>query len=306
MAEYLTLAEAAKLTQNELKRGVIEVFARTSPVLQVMPFMNIAGQALVYNQEQTLPGIGFRAINSTPTPDQGVVNQEVESLMVLGGITQVDRALVKMQGNVNNIRAIHDAMKAKAAALEFTRAFFKGDHDGTPTEFDGLENRLTGAQVIDYTGTGFLAAVDELIDSVVGAPDAIFLNKTMRRYLNAQVRAAGQAIETVNDQFGRRLQAYAGIPLLTVEEDAEGNDILGFDEGASDYTSIYAVRFGVGEYVSGIQSGGIEVEDLGLVGVFYQTLIEWICGMAVFHPRAAARLRYIENPYGSTTTTTTA
>jgi hypothetical protein len=306
MAEYLTLAEAAKLTQNELKRGVIEVFARTSPVLQVMPFMNIAGQALVYNQEQTLPGIGFRAINANHTPDQGIINQEVESLMVLGGITQVDRALVKMQGNVNNIRAIHDAMKAKAAALEFTRAFFKGDHDGTPTEFDGLENRLTGAQVIDYTGSNFLAAVDELIDAVVGSPDMLFMNKECRRYLNSWVRSAGQAIETVNGVFGQRLNAYAGIPIGVIEEGPTGDPILGFDEGESDTCSIYAVRFGVGEYVSGIQSGGIEVEDLGLVGVFYQTLIEWICGMAVFHPRAAARLRYIENPYGSTTTTTTA
>jgi hypothetical protein len=303
MAEYLTLEEAAKLTQNELKRGVIEVFARTSPVLAIMPFMNIAGQALVYNQEQTLPGIGFRAINETPTPDQGVINQETETLMVLGGISQVDRALVKMQGNVNNIRAIHDAMKAKAAALEFTRAFFKGDNNGTPEEFDGLENRLTGSQVIDYTGTGFLAALDETIDAVVGSPDMLFMNKTLRRYLNSRVRAAGQAIETVSGAFGQRLNAYAGIPIGVIEEGPDGLDILGFDEGESDYTSIYAVRFGVGEYVSGIQSGGIEVEDLGLVGVFYQTLIEWICGMAVFHPRAAARLRYIENPFTTTTTT---
>jgi hypothetical protein len=226
--------------------------------------------------------------------------------MVLGGITQVDRALVKMQGNVNNIRAIHDAMKAKAAALEFTRAFFKGDHDGTPTEFDGLENRLTGAQVIDYTGSNFLAAVDELIDAVVGSPDMLFMNKECRRHLNSWVRSAGQAIETVNGTFGQRLNAYAGIPIGVIEEGPDGNPILGFDEGESDTCSIYAVRFGVGEYVSGIQSGGIEVEDLGLVGVFFQSLIEWICGMAVFHPRAAARLRYIENPYGSTTTTTTA
>jgi hypothetical protein len=303
MAEYLTTAQAAFLTQNELKRGVIETFARSSPVIERLPMMNIAGQALVYNQEQTMPGISFRAINATPTPDTGVVNQETETLMVLGGITQVDRALVKMQGNVNNIRAIHDAMKAKSAALSFTKAFFKGDHDGVPTEFDGLENRLTGSQVIDYTGTGFLAALDETIDAVVGSPDMLFMNKEMRRYLNSQVRAAGQAIETVSGAFGQRLDAYAGIPIGVIEEDAAGNPILGFDEGESDTTSIYAVRFGVGEYVCGIQSGGIDVEDLGLVGVFYQTLIEWICGFAVFHPKAAARLRYIESAYGTTTTT---
>jgi hypothetical protein len=33
MSEYLTLIEAAKLTQNQLQKGVIEIFARTFPVV---------------------------------------------------------------------------------------------------------------------------------------------------------------------------------------------------------------------------------------------------------------------------------
>jgi hypothetical protein len=304
MSEYLSLVEAAKLTQNQLQKGVIEIFARTSPVLERMPFQNIAGQALVYNQEQTLPGIGFRAINETPTPDQGIVNPQTEKLMVLGGISQLDRALVRMSGNVNDLRAIHDGMKSKALALRWTRCFFKGDNDDDPTEFDGLEKRISGAQRITYTDD-LLEALDATIDAVVGSgPDMLFMNKTCRRQLNAAVRSAGQAIETVSDSFGRTLQAYAGIPIGVIEEDSTGAQILGFDE-AGDTTSIYAVRFGVGEYLGGIQSGGIAVEDLGLVGVFYQTLVEWIVGMAIFHPRAAARLQGVPrtDEYGTTTTT---
>jgi Major capsid protein GP7 len=303
MAEYLTLAEAAKLVTNPLQKGVIEIFARTSPVLERMPFQNIAGQALVYNQEQTLPGIGFRAINSTPTPDQGIVNPVTEKLMVLGGISQVDRALVKMQGNVNDLRATHDGMKAKAAALEFTRCFFKGDTDDDPTEFDGLEQRIAGAQRITYTDN-LLEALDATIDAVVGSPDMLFMNKTVRRQLNAAVRSAGQAIETVSGAFGQRLEAYAGIPIGVIEEDSTGAQILGFDEDGNT-TSIYAVRFGVGEYLGGIQSGGIAVEDLGLADIFYKTLVEWIVGMAIFHPRAAARLQGVPrtDEYGQTTTT---
>ena len=78
------------------------------------------------------------------------------------------------------------AMKAKAAALEFTRCFFKGDPDGDgePNEFVGLEQRLTGAQVIDYEDYGFLDRLDETIDAVQGTPDVLFMNKTMRRVLN--------------------------------------------------------------------------------------------------------------------------
>ena len=60
-------------------------------------------------------------------------------------------------------------------------------------------------------------------------------------------------------------------------------------------TSIYAVRFGLAEYVSGLQAGTMDVLDQGLQGTFYQTLIEHICGLGIFHAKAAARLRGIKN-----------
>ena len=38
----------------------------------------------------------------------------------------------------------------------------------------------------------------------------------------------------------------------------------------------------------------MEVLDQGLQGIFYQTLIEWICSITVFHPKAAARLMAVK------------
>jgi hypothetical protein len=301
----LTLLEAAKLVQDPLKRGVIEIFPRVSPVLERLPFFNVNGQAFKYSQEQTLPGIAFRGINESYTESTGIVNPQVEALYVLGGISSVDRALVKTQGNVNNLRAVYDSMKAKAAALEYTKKFFKGDNSNDPNEFDGLENRLTGDQVIDQGSTSggdalTLDKIDELLDAVQAGADVLFMNKTLRRKVNSLVRAAGQAIETVSDVFGRQLMAYAGVPIAVVEQDKDGNEILPFTEdnpggGTAASSSIYAVRFGVAEYVSGLQAGDMDVEDLGLNRTMHETLIEWICGLGVFHPKAAARLQGIKN-----------
>jgi hypothetical protein len=301
----LTLLEAAKLVQDPLKRGVIEIFPRVSPVLERLPFFNVNGQAYKYNQEETLPGIAFRGINESYTESTGIVNPQVEALYVLGGISSVDRALVKTQGNVNNLRSVYDSMKAKAAALEYTKKFFKGDNSTDPNEFDGLENRLTGDQVIDQGSTSggdalTLDKIDELLDAVQGGADVLFMNKTLRRKVNSLVRAAGQAIETVSDVFGRQLMAYAGVPIAVIEQDKDGNEILPFTEdnpggGSAASSSIYAVRFGVAEYVSGLQAGDMDVEDLGLNRTMYETLIEWICGLGVFHPKAAARLKGIKN-----------
>lgn len=292
----LTLFEASKLIQNPLQRGVVETFPRTSPVLQVLPFLGVAGNAYNWNVEKTLPGIAFRDYNETYTESTGVVQPKVEVLKIFGGTSRVDRALVKTQGNLNSLRAVQDAMKAKAAALDFTKAFFKGDSSVDPKSFDGLQKRLTGPQVIDGVGAvKILPLLDELIDAVQGSPDMLFMSKTMRRAINTERRAQGQATETVSDVFGRQIDAYAGIPIGIIEEDAGGNPILGFDE-TDDTTSIYAARFGVSEYVSGLQAGALEVIDQGLVDVWYQTLIEWIVSFAIFNPKAAARLKGIAEP----------
>ena len=86
----LTLLEAAKLVTDPLKRGVIEIFPRTSPVLERLPFFNVNGQAYKYNIEETLPGIAFRGINESYTEDTGVVNPQVEALYIMGGLSKVD------------------------------------------------------------------------------------------------------------------------------------------------------------------------------------------------------------------------
>jgi len=303
----LTLVEKAKLCTDPLQKGVIEIFPRTSVVLEYLPFLNVSSDSYKYNQEQTLPGVAFRGINENYDESTGTLNPEIESLTILGGVSDVDRVLVKTQGNLNDLRAIHDGLKAKAASLKFTKTFFKGDAASEPREFNGLQARLTGAQVIDCGSTSSgdtltLDKLDELIDAIQGGPDVLFMNKTMRRKVNALRRAAGQAIETVSDTFGRQINAYAGIPIGIIENDENDTAILGFNEAApgggnSVCTSIYAVRFGVSEFVSGLQCGELEVIDQGLYsgGVKYRTLIEWITGMAVFHGKAAARLRGIKN-----------
>lgn len=303
----LTLLEAAKLQQDPLKRGVIEVFPHTSPVLERLPFLSVAGNAYSYNTEDTLPGVAFRGINGSYTESTGVVNPVTEALKILGGMSDVDRALVKTQGNVNDLRSLQDGMKAKSTSLRFTKTFFKGDSETTATEFDGLENRLTGDQVIDQGATSggdalTLAKLDEMIDAVQGGPDVLFMNKTLRRKVNTLIRAAGQATEAVSDAFGRQIPAYASIPIGVIEDDETGIEILGFTEsnpggGTAASSSIYAVRFGVGEFVSGLQCGDMDVIDQGLYsgGVAYRTLIEWIVGLAVFNAKSAARLQGIKN-----------
>lgn len=288
----LTILEASKLSTDVLQRGVVEVFARTSPILERMPFMEISGNSYKYNQEATLPGIAFRAVNDAYTEGAGILNQYSEGLYIMGGDVDVDKFLVQTRGNVNDIRAIHTEMKAKALAIEFTRAFFNGD-TANPNEFDGLKKRITGDQIIDAaTAPLTLVMLDELIDAVQGEPDVLFCSKSMRRDLKKILQASNHYVENGSDSFGRPVMTYGGIPIVSIDQDGAGYDFLGFNE-ALDTASIYACKFGAEQYVSGIRNGSVAVRDLGELDVkpVFRTRIEFYCGMGVFHPRAAARLK---------------
>jgi hypothetical protein len=63
----LTFAEAAKLSNDVLLTGVIETIVNESPILQTLPFIEIVGNDLTYNQENTASTASLiRPIPRTP------------------------------------------------------------------------------------------------------------------------------------------------------------------------------------------------------------------------------------------------
>jgi hypothetical protein len=301
----LTLPEAAKQSQNPIQSAVIEMYARTGNILMAMPFQNIQGNALKYNREDTLPGIGFRGVNEAYTESTGIINPLTEPLFIAGGDLDVDNFIIDTMGA--NQRASQEMMKAKALSLAVEKQIIKGDSASDPRGFDGLQVRLTGNQLM-YAGTTdggdalSLAKLDELIDKV-DSPTHLIMSKTMRRRLTAAARTytVGGFITWELDAFGRKLAMYNDLPILIVDYDNTGAQILAFDEvGYSGSTatasSIYCVSFGEG-MLGGIQSGTMQVRDLGELQTkpAKRTRVEWNIGMAAWHGRAAARLGGITN-----------
>jgi len=304
----LTLVEAAKLsaTNGEFKRAaVISMFAKASQWLAALPFADISGNAYAYNREGTLPGVAFRGINESYSESTGIINPLVEALRIGGGDLDVDTAILKTQGD--GVRAVHEQMKVKALAAEVTRVLIKGDSTSNPREFDGLQNRITGAQLIEAGATNggdalSLQVLDQAIDQCVN-PTHIWMSKAMRRKLTTAQRTTtlGGFIEFTKDEFGQQTVVYNGIPILVPYPDNGGTDPLGFNEtnaaGANATgTSIYVVGLGDG-FVTGLQNGVMDVRDLGEVQTqpVKRTRVEWLMGMVVEHGRAAVRLRGIAN-----------
>jgi len=296
----LTLVEASKLHSGDVIRSaIIEIYARSSDILSVLPFQNINGNAYKYNREQTLPGIGFRGVNEAFSESTGILNPIVEPLVIAGGDLDVDKFILDTMGD--DQRSVQEAMKIKALALNWTLKFIKGDQASEPREFDGLQVRITGDQLIAAGATPngtplSLAKLDELIDSVQD-PQYLLMNKAMRRRLSAAARLStvGGYVTYTLDSFGRTVTRYNDIPILIVDEDNAGNQILPFTEaatsGTATATSIYCVSFGDG-MLTGLENGGIDVRDLGELETkpAMRTRVEWYSGMAIFHGKAASRL----------------
>lgn len=304
----LTLAESAKLSQDNLQRGVVETFVQESPVLDRLPLLQINGNAYAYNEEATLPGVEFRAVNSAYAESTGTINQRTESLVILGGDADVDTFIVQTRGNLNDQRAIQTRAKVKAAAYKYQDAFINGDTAVDANSFDGLKKRLTGAQVLDAATNGlgpvagghdFFDALDSLMAAVAGGPDALYMNASIRSRIMSSARRLGGA-DFMNEELTRkRVPTYNGVPLLDIGTKADGTAIIPQTEvqGTSNAaSSIYAVKFGRGEAdqaVSGLTNGGIQVKDLGEIDdkPVYRTRIEFFTGLGVFGGKAAARLR---------------
>jgi len=297
----MTLLEASKLSSGDVVRsGVIEMFAANSDILRAMPFLDVPGGSYNYNQEGTLPGVAFRGVNEAYTESVGVVNPQVEVLRIGGGDLDVDKALLKMHGDV--VRTTHEAAKVKAMALYLTKKIIKGDSVSEPREFDGLQNRLTGSQLISNSGASAgiglsLAKLDEAIDAV-DSPTHLIMSKAMRRRLSAAARntSVGGYIDYAQDEFGNRVTLYDGLPILIADYDDVGARILDFSElegdgSSTDGTSVYCVSFAE-NMLTGLQNGMMEVSDLGEIDdkPVVRTRVEWLVGLAALHGRCASRL----------------
>ena len=155
----LTLIEQMKSVQDPIRSGIIETLYTEEPIFQYVPFAEVAGLALPYTTEEELPGVAFRKLNAAFAESTGVINREVETLKPFGGDSDTDKVLVDAYGNSR--RATNDKMYAKAMGIKYVQTMLYGNSPGSRAGttyddvdgFDGIQARLTSAQIVDAGGT---------------------------------------------------------------------------------------------------------------------------------------------------------
>ncbi len=301
----LTLQEARKLSNDPLKEAVFDTFLE-GELLNFLPFKNVEGSGVHYNQMETLPGVGFRGYNEAHENSTGVLNPMSESLKLFGGDLDVDVAIMDMEGPQG--RATHTTAKVRAARMNFEANFINGDSSANPREFDGLRRRITGNRLFENNAAGGPLSLN-VLDRAIQGTDApggrkviICSRETQTRFWQA-ARNTGVSgfINFTPLEMGREIPQYMGVPIVSVDTDNVNNPIIPFTEVSTDTTnpntaSLYVVAFG-DLLTTGIQgrargSFGPSVRDLGEIDAMpvLRTRMDWYLAMAIYNGRSVARV----------------
>jgi hypothetical protein len=288
----LTLVEAAKYSNDILQRGVVELLVKDDPILEKLPFKDIKGNGLTYNEETTLSGADFFDVGDTWVESVSTVTQRTATTKILGGDADVDNFLTATRSNEQDLMAEQVEAKTKAIRRAYLDAFFYGYFTGGNTkDFDGLHyliRRTTSGSsnsiaVATSSGTSLALSLERVeagVDLVKGdTPDLIVMSKLMRRSINKYLNGVGGITKT--EIQGKTVQTLFEIPVVVSDHirDNESADLQygtneastavyghnyadsagGDDDGG---TSMFILRLAP-EAVCGIQSKPITTDRIG-------------------------------------------
>ena len=307
----VTLAESAKLSQDELVQGVIENVITVDQFFQVLPFDEIEGNALAYNRENALgdvirAGVGTTFSGAGAGRGAATFSHVTSALTTIMGNADVNGLIQATRSNKTDQASTQIASKAKSAGRDYRSQLNTGD--GTSESFTGLISLCAASQKATTGATGSAISfeiLDELLDLVVdkdGQVDFILMPARTIRAYKALLRALGgtPASEAVNLASGGQVIGYNQIPIFR-------NDYIPVNQtkgGTPNCTSIFAGtlddgsrRFGIAGLTGPGDAAGITVEDVGLAEDSDDHIwrVKWYCGLALFNEKGLAMADGITN-----------
>lgn len=307
MDGLITLTEYAKnLAKEDVKRPVIEMFARSTDVFDALPFEGLSGAIYQGYRQAVLPTLNFRGINEGSTGGHGTITPFQEATYILDHDIDIDRAIIDRHGL--DRRSYEEQMSLTAAGQLWTTTFTKGDQTTNPRVFNGIQVRCNKFSR-DYHNSAAaggaalsLAQLDTAINNVNG-PTHIFAPFGSRPLWIAAARntaLTGFVMQTFEgggeNSVGGLKMSYAGLKFLWGYPKDDHPPALDFTEvgtggGAAATASLYVMGIGEGKF-RGIQIKPLEVRDFDLLqdGKTYRTHISWDVGLVDEHKYCLARL----------------
>ena len=316
----VTLAQAKLNVQTEMEAGVIDVFRKSSWLLDHITFHDCVsptggGATLTYGYTRLLTEAtaAFRAVNSEYSAQEATKEQKTVELKIFGGSFEIDRIISSMGGFIDEV-ALQVAQKAKSTRALFADTFINGNTASDVNAFDGLNKALgststemtsgtdiTTSALMDTNFKSFMDELDEFEALTCDRPTAWFGNSKLITKIKSIARRAGYYSQT-EDAFGRKIDMYDGIPLIDLGAKAgSSSPIIGVTTpttSAYGTTDLYSVCLGM-EYIHGVSLAGQPpvrswLPDYSTAGAVKKGEVEMVAAIAMKQTKAAAVLRGIK------------
>lgn len=308
----VTLAESAKLAQEELVSGVIESIVTVNRFFEIVPFDGIDGNALKYNREALLGPVATVGVGDTDgvigsSASAGSNLAERQAAKNAATFTEVTASLTTIMGDAevngliqatrssdgNDQTETQIGSKAKSAGRKYQDMLVNGD--GTNETFPGLLALCAAGQTAAAVGGNGDAlsfdVMDEVADLVVdkdGDVDYFIMHKRTIRSFKALLRGLGGAAinEVMELPSGKTVPVYSGVPIFR-------NDYLPIDQtvgGTTTATTFFAGTLDEGGRQHGIagltaaNASGVSVVDVGESETKDERVwrVKWYAGLALF------------------------
>ena len=315
----ITLAEAKIGMADKVDQQIVDMFRRSSLLLDNMVFDNVispgtGGSTLTYGyiQLKTPSTASVRTVGGEYTPGEAKKEKKTTSAIIMGGAFQMDRVLQNTSGAADEM-AFQAEQKIKATAnyfhnlvingaVETGDGYVGGTFDGLKKLLSGTENELTSqvslttSTELDDNYNAFLDEMDSFISCLDGTPSMLLMNRAMLVKLRSIARRAGY-YERSQDDFGRTVETYAGVPMVDMGKYFDGEniqDVIATDGGK---TAIYAVSLGLDGFhgISPMGDGVVQsyMPDLNSPGAVKTGEVELVAGVALKNTLKAAVLKDI-------------
>jgi len=288
----LLIAEAAKLSNDILLKGVIDTVLKESPILRLLPFAEINGNALTYNRVNAYPTVAFYAVGDDWAATDPTFTQLTATLAIMGGDADVSNYIKKTRSNIQDVEAAVIALKAQACANKFEDTFVNGLVSGDANSFNGIDYLCVSGQKVGLGTDGgalTLAKLDEMIDLIrPGKPDLLLMSRRSRRQIKVLARAAGTNLTIGKGKLGEEVEYWGDVAIYVNDWISDAKTV----GTSTDCSVIYAMKLGEGT-VCGLSAPGLmEVEKVGTLELkdATRTRIKWYCSLASFCTLSLAML----------------
>lgn len=294
---------------NAILSLIVNQIRQQAAIMEYAEFYQFQGDADRPEKTGSDGGGSTRALNAAFTGQTSAQSYLDIDLFIYGEAVKTDKALNR-RGKKAQTKHRRDIERfAAGLGRHLQDHIINGDNGSSAEQFDGLQQKITGDQIISAPGDNGLVilngndnaakksqqqaleALYEAIEKIPNGAEWIMMDYLMLTRLST---VFSDNFKTERDQFGRLIRVFNDIPVIKAGYGKDGSTkVLPFTETAGtseNCGSIYCGRFGEEDNITLATNVGLDATPTANADNFVKTTFELDLDLGLIDDKAATRI----------------